>query len=302
MPTVTRKHKIKKKPFTLQVFIPTRGRINNQLTLRTHFFDQIVQQVDWVDLKIVCPKSEQEEFRQTHPWCKSHILTVPDTFRFGSVLQFIADLPGRYKYICDDDFYLWRRRDPLSVSQVGGRATLEDVVDVLNRIRSWLQKGYAYGGISLRQTNRYAPGIVSLTNTRICGNEFFDSRVLQQEGIRFDVVQARSDFHVTLSLLELGYCTICDYEFMVGQPSGGSNAPGGCASYRTSKFLLQQAKLLAKLHPTAIKLVYKRHVSENLKALEDEQGMPDVRVSWLKTLGVRSQDRRYKGDAYVLCD
>ena len=285
----------------LHVWIPTRGRIHQQTSMkRVHLESLYYNRLpNWLQIHFIVPESEKVAFVATHPWVRPICVVVPDSYRFGSVCQAIAEQSSGYTLLLDDDMWLYKRKSPLDIHLRTGNK--QDAWDFFMQIRHWLRKGYAHGGVSLRQTNRFWPKdiqhadpkeAVYHANTRVCGVTFFDSRVLKTEGIRFDAVQARSDFHVYLSLLELGYHNVCEYEFACGQTSLGSNAPGGCSLYRTPEFLIEQALLLRSLHPGLVTLVYKQRVMKAARMMVTEQGIPDVRISWAKALGNRVQDRQ----------
>jgi hypothetical protein len=268
----------------LTVYIPTRRRIQQQTTMAEFFLREIVKEgLHWLDFRFVVPLAEKKEFLVAHPWTKRILAAVGSRYKFGSVCQNLLDRSDGWFLILDDDMVLLRRRNRLNVSQRGGRGTIEDSMAFFARIRHWLVKGYAHGGVSLRQTNHYCQGQYYRVNTRVSGATFYDAQILKKKGIRFDAVQARSDFHVCLSLLEQGYKNVCDYEFICGQVGGGSNAAGGCSTYRTPEFQLEQAKLLKELHPDAVSLVYKTRKGENLNKLATAQGIPDVRIAWKKS-------------------
>lgn len=283
----------------LAVYIPTRGRIKQQFTMNTMFLAE--PRTDDVVVRFVVPQGEARQFRAVHPRVK--ITTVPDSYRYGDVMQSIlADKPGRYKAIVDDDMRLIRRRDKLNIRQKGGTATRADTRDLFARVKYWLGQGYKHGGVSLRQTNQYKPGKWFVVNTRVSGMLFYDSEVLMGEGLRFDVLQERSDFHVILSLFELGYANVVDYEFMVGQ-NIGTNAPGGCSTYRTPEFLREQALLLAEMHP-CVTVINKVRRMKQTAGMVGEEGIPDVRVQWRKAMGNRSSERLLYQDGVgvQLCD
>lgn len=273
----------------LRVCVPTRGRVKSQKSLKMFRLKDATRS-GIVRVSFFVPECERVEFRKLYPWAE--VETVPDSDMYGNVMQRIADSDDSRKVVLDDDMHLIRRRDPNSISQKDGAATDEDVSELWGRISEWFDKGYVHGGISYRQTNHYCVESFK-TNTRVCGLTFFDSDVLAAERVRFDAVQERSDFHVTISLLELGYPNVCDYEFAAGQYQSGTNAPGGCSRYRTPEFLEQQASRLAELHPGVVSLVYKSRKADDVKAMASERGIPDVRVAWAKTIGKRSADRKY---------
>jgi len=270
----------------LFIYVPTRGRILDQKSMR---FLRLKECKDRV--AFVVPQCEALAFKRKYSWAK--VKVVKDEWKIGTISQYIIESKGRYKVLIDDDFQLLRRRNKLSVSQKGGVATDKDVRLLFARVKYWLRKGFAHGGVSLRQTNHFCKDAWYKFNSRVSGFMFFDSRVVRQEGIRFDAVQERQDFHMTLSLLELGYSNVVDYEFAVGQYIQGTNAAGGCSRYRTPVFLLEQAERLAQLHPKTVRVVFKQpKVAEATKSMLTDKGIPDVRIQWVKSLGLRSAERK----------
>lgn len=279
--------------YDLNLYIPTRGRINSQKTIE-HLEIKRLQQDSVLRCMFVVPTCEKSAFRRTYPWAR--LREVPDEFRYGDIIQYIAELDGRRKIILDDDMHLIRRRIPTQISQKGGVATSLDVDELMERINYWMDQGYVHGGISLRQTNHFCVGKSCKFNTRVSGMFFFDADVLNAEQVKFNAVQERSDFHVTLSLLELGYCNVCDYEFAVGQYLAGTNSPGGCSRYRDPAFLLSQAERLQLLHPEAVRVIFKSRKSKDVESMKGDLGIPDVRIQWARVVGIRADNRRYSGD------
>lgn len=269
------------------VYVPTRGRIRSQHSMESLCLKDLAESKE-AYVKFVVPECEHDEFARTYRWAS--LATVPDSFKLGGILQYIVEnLPGRFHVIVDDDMVLLRRRSRCKITQVGAAGTPRDAADMFRRILMWRDLGFAHGGFSLRQTNHFCKDAWYKTNTRVCGMHFFDTDVLSGEGIRFDALDARSDFHVILSLLERGYSNVCDYEFMVGQ---WTNMPGGCSLYRNPQFLLDQAKKLAALHPNSVKLVSKTSTMQQTSATKFSDGtIPDVQVGWKKSFQLRMSDR-----------
>lgn len=285
----------------LYVYVPTRGRINTQKSMEFLRLEKIHTE-GIAKVEFVVPRCEALKFSESHSWARVSI--VEDNWKIGTISDHILRTRrGRYKVLIDDDFQLLRRRDRNNPSQKGGVATDKDAFDLFERIRYWLDQGYVHGGISLRQTNHFCKDGWFKTNSRVSGFMFFDTKIVNQEDVRFNEVEERQDFHMTLSLLELGYLNVVDYEFTVGQYLTGTNAPGGCSSYRSPEFLLEQAELLCKLHPN-VKLVYKDRTSEDAKKMGGDLGIPDVNIQWVKSLGIRKKERKAEldGGNYVLAD
>lgn len=284
----------------LTLAIRTRGRADNQLSLKKFYLEEVCKALPWVRFRIIMPSSEKQAYVKYQPWTREFIRVTPDDYRSGDVFQFLTENFGRYILAIDDDLQLDHRRDPASPSQRGASGRPTDVIQMLKRVRSWFEKGYVHGGLSLRANNHYCIGETFKTNTRVCGADFWDAEILNSEGILFnqDGLQVRSDFHAWVSLLELGYPNVCDYEFMVGQngagkgKEAGSNAPGGCSTYRTPEYMEQQTILLQELHPESVSIRFKKRVTASALKLATDQGVPDVRIGWQKCLGIKANLRK----------
>ena len=296
--------------FKMTIAMRTRGRIDKQLTMKRFCLERIMSNKklkSWIDLHIVVPDTEQEDYLQEYPWTKPYLHTIPESYKSGSIFQSLLKIENRYVFCIDDDLQLDRRRDPLSPSQAGASGTYEDACDCLYRVREYFERGYVHGGISLRPYNFGVVGEFSSEVGRVCRAMFWDGLIIRKEKIRFDAVQSRSDFHMWLSLIELGYPNIIDYEFMVGEngagkgDKGGTNTPGGCSRYRTPEFQLAQAELLKKLHPETCSIIFKQKVSPSaMKMSVPGKGIPDVRIQWAKALGIKSHLRKAKAIGKVV--
>jgi len=200
--------------------------------------------------------------------------------------------------IIDDDLKLHRRRDRRNPSQRGSASRgITDALGVVGRILNYLEQGYAHGGVSMANANYYAGSEWKQYNTRACGLIFHNKYVLWKHNVRFDAVQEHQALHVTLSLLELGYKNVVDYEFMFGHV--GTNAAGGCSTYRTVQYLRTQNEILAKLHPWSVRHFYRKLTGDTAKAISSEEGVPAVKISWKKAINKRRTREPYPG--MILC-
>lgn len=97
--------------------------------------------------------------------------------------------------------------------------------------------------------------------------------VMLKNNIRFDSILLREDFHVTLSLLRLGYANAVFYDVCCSPAEYG--AKGGCFDERTVQLGNAQAVLLSKMHPGLVKVVDKNY---------DDTPRKEVVISWKKAL------------------
>ena len=260
----------------MRVFIPTRARIPKQITRRKFFLEQIPYEVTYV-----VPESERE--RYLNYWPNSKVVTVPDTFHLSDIRQWLVEehrTPDPHHCCFDDDLVFLRRKAPTDHHQRSDM-TLQDAVDCFRRIESWLAVGYAHGALSQRSGNNHEPSAYKVIG-RATDTHFYNADIIHGEGLRFNDVILRQDFHMTLSLLERGYENLIDHEFMSGQTDG---TPGGCQVYRTFEMLTEQAHLLKSLHPRFVTVVEKTRKGGFGTST-------DVRIQWVQSFESKMSERK----------
>lgn len=234
---------------SISIYIPTRGRIAEQIT-----FASLTPQLR-TKVTFVVNRDEKGFENLDGP-----VLRCPPTVKtIGGVRQYICDYHylsrrkqvGPHLIMLDDDLRFFARRsdDPTKFLPVTDRA-LEDCFKAVDR----MLMHYPNVGILAREGgNRITADYVECT--RLLRALAYDVGVLHTHNIRFDRLIVMEDFDVALQLLRAGYKTaaLCSYV----QDQRGSNAPGGCSIYRTLEKQAQGAKGLAKLHAPFVKLVMK---------------------------------------------
>lgn len=95
-----------------------------------------------------------------------------------------------------------------------------------------------------------------LLNTRMMRALAFNRSFLIKHQITFAPMELMEDFHVALQIMRLGFDT-CVVNNWVTNQRGGSNAPGGCSTYRTPALQAEEAAKLAARHPGFVKVVQK---------------------------------------------
>jgi hypothetical protein len=259
----------------MRIFIPTRARIDKQITRREFFLDKVPYQVTYV-----VPESEEARFRRNHTTVE--VITVPDSFRLSDIRQWLVDehhTPDPFHCCFDDDLVFLRRKAPLDVHQRKGNEV--DAKECFARIEDWLDQGYVHGALSQRAGNNHELNYYKVIG-RATDTHFYNAAVLRGEEVKINAVTLRQDFHTTLTLLERGYPNVIDHEFMSGQTDG---KPGGCEVYRTKEMLAEQAEVLRSLHPDFVTIVEK----------ERKGGFgvsTDVRIQWVKSFNSRREERK----------
>ena len=111
-------------------------------------------------------------------------------------------------------------------------------------------------------------------NTRMMRVLAYDRNVLKKNRVTFAPMDVMEDFHVTLQLLRLGYdCTVLND--WVSNQAGGSDAGGGCSTFRTPEVQDANARRLAERHPGFVKVVRKM-----TKTAWGGKARTDVVVQW----------------------
>ena len=243
----------------MRIFIPTRGRRHQQITRR--FFPQA---------EMVVPACEADLWEER--------IVVPDCFNFSQIRQYIAKLPGDPNHVViDDDLYFYQRVN-------GHLETMTDVSEMIKWLQDQFDEGYVHGGVSAREGNNWTEED-SKENGRCMRFHFYHAPTIIGEGLKFTDVKCRQDFHMTLSLLELGYPNIVSYKFAQNQP--GSAKKGGCDWYRTPEMMKEEAEKLRVLHPDVVRVVEK-----TTKGSWGGGTRTDVRIQWQKSFCSKEQERK----------
>lgn len=256
----------------MQIFIPTRDRVNAQFT--------------WANLgpelqphtTLVCPAEEVQSHLDAH---RNAVARPP--VRLAAVRQWIVEELARQDepvIMCDDDLAFFVRKDP---SAHNLRPAGADVFRIFDRLRG-LVAGSNLGarftpnhaGLSPRQGNNWAFPDTYLINERMNAVHCIWPGVLKHYGIRYDDVDMMEDYHVTLSLFEQGEKSVAIVDAAWDQCKG-SGAPGGFSHYRTSDTQGAAAEKLASLHPLTVKVVEKE---PKTGAGGFAGKRKDVRVQW----------------------
>jgi len=258
----------------MQIYVLTRGRINQQVTRRCAFLDRISE--IW-PVTYILPECDVREYCKVYP--HTLFLTVPNYFTSGDIRQFAMDhsltTGDPFQIHLDDDMYMFRRKHRAPLLD---KADTQDMIDLFHYIKSTLKEGiYKHGGVSAREGNNRIEEDRK-ENTRAMRFLFYDVRPIFEHGIKFTDVMCRMDFHMTLSLLEKGYPNVVLYEWAQNQLESSIRArAGGADHYRTMEMMNEQTEQLRQLHPEFIKVVDK----ETLVSFGGKE-RKDVVIQWKK--------------------
>jgi hypothetical protein len=255
----------------MRIFIPTRGRWASQLTLEN------LTKFGEIDYQITLVVREDEVDK--YAW--EDKLVVPNDMPLHEKRLFILRQDTRV-LMMDDDLSFSERITDTYAPQI---TSLAKTNEMLHRQEKLLDE-YAHTSMAMRQFINDKPRGVRETykSCRVLG---FQTDVVLAEGVKFcpdDWVGPfpMDDYHMTLSLLELGYPNAVDHEFCTGAPGAGER-PGGLTGIRTADLQSLSAKKLAELHPESVTLR-----SKVAETAFDGQEHLDVTIRWGRALGVKA--------------
>lgn len=245
----------------MRIYIPTRGRVGKQITLRS--LPESLRRRTW----LVVPTEEAGVHAH------ENILVQPPSIRSiaekRAWIMKQAHKTGIEKLTMLDDDMGFYARGPKGLLKE--YATDKVVEDLFKWIEDQLDD-FAHVGISSRMGNNHVEEDFK-TTTRMMHSLSYYLPVAMAH-VKFNRVAFREDFDYTLQLLRKGYDNIVRYDVCVAPGTYG--AKGGCFDERTVEKSNREAELLATLHPGLVKVVDK-----------DYKGVPrkEVMVQWKKSLG-----------------
>ena len=244
--------------------INTLGRVDKQITWRS-LPDSIRKNTYF---------SVQEHEAHLYP-PEYKLIVLPDNIRdLPKTRQWLVDnITTRYLVIMDDDLSFFRRHENGDPSKLY-KTEPKDIERMFSVIRHLLGSGYPMVGVSAREGNNRVPDAVKFVgrSMRIFGLDLYTVR---SAGARFDRTKTKEDMDMTLQLLRAGYENAVLYSYANDHVS--SNAPGGCANYRTLELMKADAEILKALHPEFVKVVEK-----TTKTSWGGATRTDVVVQWKK--------------------
>ena len=245
----------------MQIVIPTHGRPYKQTTLNS-----IPESMREDVLLVVSTPEEYDILRKQHRNTKlAQVKSIADKRQW-----IMENVKAKKIFMLDDDLGFqarcprkareyqngrWKLLDPshnLLAKRYATPKTIEKMFDTL----SAKLDTYAHVGLSSRMGNDTHGDSWAYT-ARMMHAIGFDRKEFLKSGARFDTVQCREDFHVTLSLLKLGLDNAVYYDFCCSP--GPYGAAGGASLERTIESSNLDAERLASLHPGLVKVVDKEY-------------------------------------------
>lgn len=236
-----------------EILIPTRGRAQKSLQYTVAQMGELLRS----KTKLVVRVDEEVSYTQLANQLGVGIVVRPESCdNLSKTLDWLIHDYATTDYIvlCDDDIRFSYRQDPTRHNQ--GKASMGEVNLIFARIDNLIEKGYPMVGLTARMgCNSHFPSEVKY-GQRQMQLHAVNVGFFREHQIRPKDVTVKSDFHMTLSVLEKGHfnAVICNASVDQGQ---GSNAPGGVSNYRTLDVINAGAARLKELHPKTVHIVQK---------------------------------------------
>ncbi len=252
----------------LTIVIPSMSRSHKQTTVK-----QLPKQL-LGKTSIAVPCLQVAQYQKCNPMIS--ITGVPDAIKGISHTRkyLMEQCKTRYLMMLDDDMKFAYRTDMKSPTLT---SLLPESNGVMNMILYWYQlmSQYAHVGLSARQGNNRVEESVKEC-TRMFNAYTYDLKRVWDAKVIIGRLPVMEDFDLTLQLLRKGIPNAVIYRWCWNQ-SDGSNAPGGCSSYRTASMQQQAAEQLSKLHPGFVRVVEKE--STNWDGMNKRM---DATIYWKK--------------------
>lgn len=257
----------------LRIVIPSRGRADHQLTIRS-LPESLLPQTC-----VVVPKEDLAAYKRLHG---SKVDVIAQPKRIETIAQkrgwICKELCEEKLLMLDDDLVFQVRYDAkmrpakaitpgVRLLQARGAAEVEagfaDLSDLLDK--------YVHGGFGSRLFNNGQPE--ALRHTTRCMHALAYTREAC-DIIKWGKVNLKEDFDAALQLLRKGYDNFL-IQYVAVSPQGRYGAAGGCSEERAKTGHSQSAHELAAAHPEYVKVVTKNY-----------KGIPrdEVVISWRKAL------------------
>jgi hypothetical protein len=235
----------------MQIIIPTRGRIYEQLTLQS-LPDELLKQTT-----LVCPKREASElYRLYGNDVKIAVEPYPMTIaqKRGWIVQECWKCRCDKIIMLDDDLIFATR---ISAADTGLRKIRgKELIPEFQRIEDALGPEFPHVGFGSRYHNNDESGGWKIPGKMGCVLGYFLPIVAEE--VTFNLVELREDICVTLQLLLMGHANAVWTGTVVDQRY---DAPGGCSTYRTTEMNNTEAEKLAALFPGYVSVVDKAYKS-----------------------------------------
>jgi hypothetical protein len=250
----------------MPIYIPSLGRAGRQITLAA--LPKAAQQ----RALVVVPAGELRAYTARVP-AHVHVLPCP-AVGITRTREWIARHAAAHRHakllMLDDDLRFYRR---MAGTVKLRKVAADDMMDMLALLERWLDET-PHVAVSAREGNNRVEAPHAWAGRALRALGFRTKEYLAMAATpRVDVME---DFDTFLRLMRQGWANKITYEFAQNQ-DGGSQAAGGCSTYRTTAVQAAAAHKLAALHPEFVDVVEKQ-----TKVSWKGEPRTDVKVYWKK--------------------
>jgi hypothetical protein len=239
----------------MQIIIPTRNRIYEQITLQS-LPPELRERTT-----LVCPKREASELHRLYEDVEIFVEPYPMTIaqKRAWIVQEWLKCGYNKIFMLDDDLSFATR---ISKNETGLRSIQgKELIPEFERIEDKLGPEFPHVGFGPRQGNNHESGDWKYPARMQCALGYYLPIVAK---CRWDLVELREDYCVALQLLLKGHPNAVWTGTVVDQRY---DTPGGCSTYRTIEMADAEAEKLAALFPSYVSVV-RRHYKGSVSRLE----------------------------------
>lgn len=251
----------------LQIFIPTYGRIDKQITLQS--IPCNLRPQTW----LVVRPSEYDLFLKANYDCNIYVLDE-SVSNIKETRNEIYKKAGNKHVVLDDDLVFFRR---IATGDWRLRKIETWELNLMFYAIEQLLDETPYVGVASREGFNQLPTDLRYTKgKRMTRVHAYSGKLLKDNNIAFDSeFDLMEDFEFQLRLITSGVTPLMLLNWAHNQ--SGSNTTGGCSSFRTLELQAYWANKLAEKYPDYVKTVEK-----TTKTAWGGQTRTDVQVAWEK--------------------
>jgi hypothetical protein len=236
----------------MEIIIPTRGRIYEQITLRS-LPPELRKRTT-----LVCPKREASSLHRLYEdvkitWEPYPKMKIAQTREW--IMQTWLDA-GYHKIIMLDDDLVFATRISAGdwhLRDIWG----EELTPEFERLANKLGPEYPHVGFGSRQGNRWKAAGWEIADKMMYSLGYYLPIVVNE--CELGRIETHEDYDVTLQLLRKGYPNAVWHTTVHDQRQ--SYAPGGCSTYRTIESSDADVYKLARLHPGCVRVDHRTYTT-----------------------------------------
>jgi hypothetical protein len=234
----------------MRIIIPTKGRRNNQLTLR-NLPRELQEQTT-----LVTAQRDMPFLKEDFPHVE--VIAQPDPeMGIAEKRKWIIETASTTKIVMlDDDLrFAVRRIDNPGLFR---KAEKQDILDAFNELSRFLSPEFPHAGFAVRGSgigDAAKKGGWQTTGKRMMYSLGYYVPTLLEHA-QFGRIGTHEDMDVTLQLLRKGFPNAVNFSFVTDQAFGN---PGGCTSERTLEKNNEDVLKLAQFHPEYVRTTWKSY-------------------------------------------